>query len=980
MNLGIDALIFTVFLIVTLVIGIFSSRGVKTIKQYAIGDRNFSTLTISATLIATWISGSAFLTDISEVYKGGLFYMVPGMLGDIFSCLIICYFLAPRMGEFLGTLSIADAMGNLYGQKVRFITSISSVFNCIGKLAAQFKVAATILQLFFGLSSFYATVASSLVLIIYSTFGGIKAVTFTDVIQFFTFGTVIPIIALIIWGNFNDPSVVFSTISQHELFDYTQLIDTSNYKFWGSIGLAFYFIIPSFNPAIFQRVSMAKDTTQVASSFFIATMVRLAISILFFWIGILLITNNPNLEPTQLLSYIIDNYTYIVGFKGLIAIGIIAMAMSTADSYLNAATVTLSYDIKKSFGYDITEKYNLYFSYICSTIIGVLAFILAFYMKGLLSIFLLVSNFYLPVVTVPFLLAILGFRSTAKAVLIGIIAGLCAVVTWRILWMESTGVDSVIPGMLANLVFLIGSHYLFKEPGGWVGIKDGGTFEIVKKERRKRWEYYINKIKTFDLLTFCQNNTPSNESAYSIFGIFCIIAVFSTMYSLPIEIRQQYSKIIEFIYHSVLLSSSAFLTYPIWPPTFRSDKFIAVFWIIGLFYILAFVGGLQVIISNFGQFQLMIFLLSMVVLAMLVRWHVALFLIVSGIVSSVYFFKWYTGIENFDTNFGTLQFKVTYLLLLVGGVLIAFFKPQQEHLKATEEKAAHWEGKAEELDVANKESWRLCDSIIEKMTIIEREFQNKEAKEGILKEKELYLQERIRLMKIEMLKNKDMKNEFIRNLPHETNTPLTVVLSLCDVLYSYYDNLDANKIKGVIKDIINSGDRLKTYVHGITDLSKLSSLTYELNKKPINLSKLIRERTILYKKIFSDETPTEFNLNISEAIVVSCDKYYMAQAIDNLISNAAIYGKGKPITINLSKISDNNIRFEITDQGIGIPQDELVTIFNTFTVSSKTKTPAGGRGIGLTLIEKIIKLHDGKIWAESDNYSGSSFYFTLPIK
>ena len=205
-------------------------------------------------------------------------------------------------------------------------------------------------------------------------------------------------------------------------------------------------------------------------------------------------------------------------------------------------------------------------------------------MKGLLSIFLLVSNFYLPVVTVPFLLAILGFRSTAKAVLIGIIAGLCAVVTWRILWMESTGVDSVIPGMLANLVFLMGSHYLFKEPGGWVGIKDGGTFEIVKKERRKRWEYYINKIKTFDLLTFCQNNTPSNESAYSIFGIFCIIAVFSTMYSLPIEIRQQYSKIIEFIYHSVLLSSSAFLTYPIWPPTFRSDKFIAVFWIIGLFY------------------------------------------------------------------------------------------------------------------------------------------------------------------------------------------------------------------------------------------------------------------------------------------------------------------------------------------------------------------------------------------------------------
>ena len=63
-------------------------------------------------------------------------------------------------------------------------------------------------------------------------------------------------------------NLFLTLLSQHELFDYKQLIDTSHYKFWGSIGLAFYFIIPSFNPAIFQRVSMAKDTAQVASSFF----------------------------------------------------------------------------------------------------------------------------------------------------------------------------------------------------------------------------------------------------------------------------------------------------------------------------------------------------------------------------------------------------------------------------------------------------------------------------------------------------------------------------------------------------------------------------------------------------------------------------------------------------------------------------------------------------------------------------------------
>ena len=92
----------------------------------------------------------------------------------------------------------------------------------------------------------------------------------------------------------------------------------------------FHFIIPSFNPAIFQRVSMAKNTMQISNSFFLATFARLIISILFFWVGILLLAQDPNLEPTRLFAYIIDKYVYI-GFKGFVAAGVMAMVMSTAD-------------------------------------------------------------------------------------------------------------------------------------------------------------------------------------------------------------------------------------------------------------------------------------------------------------------------------------------------------------------------------------------------------------------------------------------------------------------------------------------------------------------------------------------------------------------------------------------------------------------------------------------------------------------------
>ena len=114
-------------------------------------------------------------------------------------------------------------------------------------------------------------------------------------------------------------------------------------------------------------------------------------------------------------------------------------------------------------------------------------------------------------------------------------------------------------------------------------------------------------------------------------------------------------------------------------------------------------------------------------------------------------------------------------------------------------------------------------------------------------------------------------------------------------------------------------------------------------------------------------------------LIVHCDEYYITQAIDSLISNAVKYGEGQPITISLTKLADNKVQFNISDEGIGIPEDELISIFNKSTVSSKTQTPAGGRGVGLALCEKVITVHGGMIEAKSDGKKGSSFSFVLPI-
>jgi len=126
---------------------------------------------------------------------------------------------------------------------------------------------------------------------------------------------------------------------------------------------------------------------------------------------------NDNLRPDQLLGFIIDKYSYS-GFKGLITIGIIAMAMSTADSILNATAVLFSNDILAPLNIGVNRQ--LLISKLFSVGLGFFAIIFAFYGKDLLSIILLANSFYMPLVTVPLLLAILGFRSTKKSALCAI--------------------------------------------------------------------------------------------------------------------------------------------------------------------------------------------------------------------------------------------------------------------------------------------------------------------------------------------------------------------------------------------------------------------------------------------------------------------------------------------------------------------------------------------------------------------------------
>lgn len=925
MDFSIDGIIFICFLIATIVIGLKSSRGTNTIKQYAIGDRNFSTATIVATIVATWVSGEFFYTGISETYANGLYSIWAIELGDFICLLIMGLFFIPRMGEFLGNLSIAEALGNLYGKQVRIITSIVSFIGTAGVIAIQLKLAGVIFEYALGIPSKQGVLISTFIVTLYSALGGIKSVTFTDVLQFLMFGVAIPLSAYMILTTIDSTDIITNTLMTNALFDYRQVFDFSNPIALKHLSLFLFCIIPGFSPQYFQRIAIAKNTKQASNAFIISAFVCAFLGMIIDWVSILTLSIDPSLSSTDAVKYVIFNSSYI-GYKGVMLAGIMAMIMSTVDSCINSAAVIVVHDFFKTIKPEFVKN-EVYSARFVAIIIGAASLILSLHEGSLLELLVITYSFYIPIVSTPFLASVVGFRSSGKSVMIGMAAGLSTVIIWDYI-LKIEAVNSIFLGMVGNLIFLFGSHYLLKQPGGWVGVKDQAPLIALRLERKMRWERFMENVKNFDFIKLCRINSPKSEGLFSILGFFVLISAFGSAHTLLRDYQIEYAYLIDVLYPLTLLCSSALISYPLWLSKWKEANLIGIIWNIIMFGVLICFSFLMVLMSNFSEIQLMVFMVNLVVLSSLVRWNWALFNIILGVSITSLIYHQFIHVD-LEVSLISSEFKIIYLLMLIISTLVIFLKPKQEYQQLTEQKNEHL-------------SLRLM-------------FQEQELREAL-----------------------GLKSEFLRNINHEYHTPMLGIVGMSEVLHESYDQLTDSQRKKAIETIFKSSSRLECFDNNISVLSKISKGKLLLDKKENDLSRLVYERVNLCQKLY-DEHPEnhEIILNIGENINYCIDKYYMTKAIDNLIMNSLQYCfKGK-IEIQLENEEDQII-FRIIDEGIGIPQNELQQIFCEFKVSSKTHSKAGGRGIGLTVAQKIIELHRGKIWAESDGKKGAKFIFSLP--
>ncbi len=225
------------------------------------------------------------------------------------------------------------------------------------------------------------------------------------------------------------------------------------------------------------------------------------------------------------------------------------------------------------------------------------------------------------------------------------------------------------------------------------------------------------------------------------------------------------------------------------------------------------------------------------------------------------------------------------------------------------------------------------------------------------------------------------KAEFLANMSHELRTPMHAILGYSEICLSEASGGNNPGIQKYIQNIKLSGKRLLGLLNDLLNLAKLEAGKMEYRRELAGMKEVVDQALMeLDPLIKAKDIKVCASGDCPEAVF---DKPHIIQVVVNLLSNAIKFSApGSQIAIELSEVRAPDcgpeLRCRVIDEGPGIPETELRTIFDEFIQSSKTKTGAGGTGLGLAICRNIVKAHGGRIWAENAKSRGAIFTFVIP--
>jgi signal transduction histidine kinase len=232
---------------------------------------------------------------------------------------------------------------------------------------------------------------------------------------------------------------------------------------------------------------------------------------------------------------------------------------------------------------------------------------------------------------------------------------------------------------------------------------------------------------------------------------------------------------------------------------------------------------------------------------------------------------------------------------------------------------------------------------------------------------------------LESLRELDaMKDDFLSTISHELRTPLTAVEGFATTLMRRWEEIPET----TRRDFVGRIERQATSLHGLIrellDFSRLQSGSYTIRVAPIQVQAYVNE---IVTRLESTLQPHAVKLDIDEGVLCWADPMAIERILENLLTNAARYSPPDAPILVRGDVVGNWVDVSVTDEGLGIPQEELGRIFQRFYRGASDQVRSiHGTGVGLAVVKELVEAHGGSVAVESTPGAGSTFTVKLPAR
>ena len=675
--LSLDHLVVCVFLLITLVVGLWAGRGIKDIREYAIANRVYGTGVLTITFLATLIGGSTIMGVVKNVFNDGIIPFITICVGPVVCMVWMALWVAPKMIHFEGCLTMGDVMGTLYGKQVQVATGVVGFLFTLCAVSAQIMALAYVYEFLLGFKSHWAIGLGGLIAITYAAFGGMKAVTITDVLQFVVLVIVVPMITHVMMHEVGGIKALWSRVSPEKL----QIADHPKLGYYTSLSLFLCVFSPSLlSPPFVARMLMARDKQQVTHMLFMGGTFILFFLLLITLVGLAAFVLFPTLAPDKILPHVV-NVFFPAGLRGLCATGLIAVIMSTADSFLHAAGLSVTHDVIRPLR--ATQFQELRWVKYCTFGIGCAAILLTLKIHSVFDIIIYGMGIMGATITVPFVAGVLGLKTDPRSFKIALWGTIPVFIATNV-WFGTAIQHWAYPvSLMVNVLLFLGTHVL--QNRGLVVERRTGHQRLLGHPTWSSWTEWLPTPKKL----IAYSNQKLSQYGYDsvLFGLFLslnyMVPFFMHGYSNPTT----YGWILAVKSISIFLCVGLLLK-PYWPKKLLT--YFPTYYHLTLLYCLPFVTTFLFLLEERNIEWVVNIALSILFLIVLVDWLSFILLSILGITLGLAFYQLAIGSINLQLDFGT-GYLLVYTCIFSTLIALLFARRREQHLEAKlREIAAHY--------------------------------------------------------------------------------------------------------------------------------------------------------------------------------------------------------------------------------------------------------------------------------------------------